>query len=66
LKLEIGSYIVNQLISGDPQLFVMPQDAPRKIDLSSLGGTVDPPVYSGQTAPVANVPSPRTAMLPYR
>lgn len=66
LKLDIGSYVVNQLISGDPKLFAMPQDASRKIDLSSLGGPVDPPGYSGQAVPTAQPSTPRTAMLPYR
>jgi hypothetical protein len=66
LKIDVGSYVVNQLISGDPQLFAMPGDAPRKIDLSMLGGPVDPPGYGGQTKPVVPQTSPRTAMLPYR
>jgi len=70
LKLDIGNYVVNQLISGDPNLFAMPQDASRKIDLSSLGVPVDPPGYSGQAAPAATQSptqsTPRTAMLPYR
>jgi len=72
LKLDIGDYVVNQLISGDPQLFAMPQDAPRKIDLSTLGGAVAPPGYSSEPnyssekGPAQPQSSPRTAMLPYR
>ncbi len=44
LRLDIGDYVVNQLISGDPQLFAMPRDAARVIDLSQLaGGNMVPP-----------------------
>jgi hypothetical protein len=62
LLLDIGDYVVNQLISGDPQLFVMPRDAARQIDLSTLGsGVVAPPEMTQPPAAVA--PPPRTAML---
>jgi len=66
LKLDIGNYVVNQLISGDPQLFAIPRDAARQIDLSSLGGAVAPPTYSGQGISPQPTASPRTAMLQYR
>lgn len=38
MKIEIGSYAVNQLLSGDPNLFAMPSSAPQKIDLTTLSG----------------------------
>ena len=52
LRLEIGNYVVNQLISADPQLFAMPRDAGRQIDLSLLGGAhLVPPPSSGERYP---------------
>ena len=39
LKIEVGNYTVNQLLSGDPQLFTMPQTARQQIDLATLGGS---------------------------
>src|SRR5690606_5498130 len=47
LRLEIGNYVVNQMISADPQLFAMPSDAARQVDLSLLGSPslVPPPSY---------------------
>lgn len=50
MRIEIGSYAINQLLSGDPQLFTMPTSAPQAIDLTTLanGGapTVPPPTIS--------------------
>ena len=55
MKLEIGSYAINQLLSGDPHLFTMPQTASEAVDLTTLGGAS----YGGTTvAPVGyNKPS---------
>ncbi len=54
LRLDIGTYVVNQLISGDPQLFAMPRDASRRIDLSAIGGgTLVPPPGYGESYPDA-------------
>lgn len=39
MKIEIGSYAVNQLLSGDPNLFAIPSSAPQKIDLTTLSGS---------------------------
>ena len=36
MKIEVGSYAVNQLLSGDPNLFAMPTSAPQRIDLTTL------------------------------
>lgn len=41
LKLEIGNYTVNQLLSGDPQTFAVPRTARQQIDLATLGGPLD-------------------------
>ena len=48
MKLEIGSYAVNQLLSGDPQLFTMPQIGPDAVDLTTISG--------GSFAPAAVAP----------
>ena len=37
MRIEIGSYAVNQLLSGDPQLFTMPTSAAQAVDLTTLG-----------------------------
>lgn len=38
MKIDIGHYAVNQLLSGDPNLFVMPQSAAQAVDLTTLSG----------------------------
>lgn len=43
LRLEIGEYLVNQLLSADPLLFTMPQGAGRTVDLSELAGPMRVP-----------------------
>ena len=63
MRIEVGSYTVNQLLSGDPQLFAMPTSASQAIDLTTLSAgapaapSVPPPAapidYSA-TAPTAN------------
>lgn len=48
MKIEIGSYAVNQLLSGDPNLFSMPTSAPQRIDLSTLSNASGSPSLSSQ------------------
>ena len=50
LRIDIGSYAVNQLLSGDPQLFVMPQSAAKMVDLTTISGIV--PTSAAIVAPV--------------
>jgi hypothetical protein len=38
LRIDIGSYTLNQLISGDPNQFSMPQSAGKAIDLTTITG----------------------------
>lgn len=47
LRIEVGDYAVNQLLSGDPNLFVMPQTASEIRDLTRL--SFRPPVPSSGT-----------------
>ena len=42
MKIEVSSYAVNQLLSGDPQIFTMPQTASRAVDLTKLSAPVSP------------------------
>ncbi len=60
MRIEIGSYVVNQLLSGDPQLFVMPTSASQAIDLTTLsaGGVVSAPM------PSASMPIDYSASVP--
>lgn len=37
MQIDIGSYAINQILSGDPNLFVMPQGASQAVDLTNLG-----------------------------
>lgn len=54
MRIEVGSYAVNQLLSGDPQLFTMPASASQAVDLTTLNGGA-PMISSGvqSTAPVS-------------
>src|SRR6056297_1268436 len=53
--MEIGQYTINQILSEDPQLFSMPQNAAEQINLVALGASQTttasnfsgPPNYSG-------------------
>lgn len=52
MRIEVGGYAVNQLLSGDPQLFAMPTAASEMVDLTTMSGgsTVPPPV--GASTPI--------------
>ncbi len=41
MRIDIGSYVMNQLLSGDPQLFVMPQTASNAVDLTQLSAATN-------------------------
>lgn len=43
MKIDISSYAINQLLSGDPQVFTMPQTAANAVDLTELNGVVPKP-----------------------
>lgn len=67
LRINVGWYAVNQLLSGDPNEFVMPQSAANAVDLTTISGIgpQDTGIGTGVVAPVgysANV----TAALPMR
>lgn len=61
MRIEIGSYAVNQLLSGDPQLFTMPTSASQAVDLTKLGQSTPAVTASpASSTPVnysANVPT---------
>jgi hypothetical protein len=54
LKLEIGNYVVNQLLSNDPQMFAMPAGASKTIDLAELAPAID--MNLGTPAPTDVLP----------
>jgi hypothetical protein len=60
MRIDVGSYTVNQLLSGDPQLFTMPASASQAVDLTTLsgGGPVTVP------APTPSVPANYSAGAP--
>ncbi len=63
LAMEIGDYTLNQILSGDPQLFTMPTDAAKQWDLAKLSGSpvatpANPPPGTAlpRNAPSGNAP----------
>ena len=56
MRIEVGNYAVNQLLSGDPNLFAMPQSASNAVDLTTLSAPVGPIVPSGPSNYSASVP----------
>ena len=63
MKIDVGTYAVNQLLTGDPNIFAMPQTASKQIDLTTLSGV-------GPEAPQVVAPVGYTAdrlpPIPYR
>lgn len=57
LEIEVGTYSINQILSGDPQLFTMPTGASKKINLATMGGVAFgvPPGVSDANSPYAGV-----------
>ncbi len=57
MRIDIGSLVVNQLLSGDPQQFTIPQTASQAIDLANLSpgvATFSPPSYYSANRPATN------------
>jgi hypothetical protein len=54
MRIEIGSYAINQLLSGDPNLFTMPTSASNAVDLTTISGNGS--ILSSAT-PAASHPS---------
>ena len=36
MKIEVGAYTINQLLSGDPNVFAIPTSASNMVDLNTL------------------------------
>ncbi len=51
MRIDIGMYSVNQLLTSDPTVFVMPQTAKKAIDLASASATL--PLNNQAAAPSA-------------
>ncbi|WP_153557788.1 hypothetical protein [Roseimaritima sediminicola] len=66
LEMEIGQYTINEILSGDPDLFKMPQNAPEQIDLTRLSNLAQLGMgHGGAAGPVAGpVPPPTRAGPP--
>ena len=58
MQIDVGSYVVNQLLTGDPMIFQMPKSASKSVDLSQLG--------NGQTLaiPTGGMPAPGNGVAP--
>ncbi|NNE01124.1 MAG: hypothetical protein HKN47_27735 [Pirellulaceae bacterium] len=54
MQIDVGNYALNQLLSGDPQLFVMPQSASKAVDLTQIGGG---PTSGAAAGGVSAIPS---------
>lgn len=53
MRIDVGSYAVNQILSGDPNLFLIPQGASNSVDLTTLspGAVVVPTNYQAPAQP---------------
>ena len=66
MRIDVGIYAVNQILSGDPNLFVIPQGASNSVDLTTISatspGVVIPTSYQSQPS----YQSPDIGPMPYR
>jgi hypothetical protein len=62
MRIEVGSYAVNQLLSGDPNLFAMPQTASNAVDLTTLSM----PAATVMSAPPTSYRETASASYPLR
>ncbi|TWT51213.1 hypothetical protein Pla22_39900 [Rubripirellula amarantea] len=60
MQINVSSYTVNQLLSGDPNLFVMPQTASQAVDLAQPNAMVSP-MSSASGSPLPAGPSAYSA-----
>lgn len=58
LEMKIGDYALNQILSGDPNLFAMPTDAGAQWDLARLGGPPAAPPASSNGDPTEGWSTP--------
>jgi hypothetical protein len=61
MKLDVGSYAVNQILSGDPNLFNLPQTNGKVVDLMAI----PPGAMAGMVAP-ASYQRDELGPMPYR
>ena len=61
MRMDISSYVVNQLLSSDPQQFTMPQTASNVVDLANLS----PGIPATAVAPPSYYSASRVATNPY-
>ncbi|MDE0864337.1 MAG: hypothetical protein OSA98_11165 [Rubripirellula sp.] len=52
MRIEVGAYTVNQLLSGDPNLFAIPTSASNMVDLTTLSGNPDGGIQPQPSNPV--------------
>jgi len=65
MRIDVGRYVVNQLLSGDPQLFTMPTTASQAVDLTTLsGGRSVVPVPTPAPKPAVSMPIDYRASVP--
>ncbi|MCG8649858.1 MAG: hypothetical protein MI861_08495 [Pirellulales bacterium] len=67
MRISVGAYAVNQLLSGDPNLFVMPQTASKFVDLTTVTApptTAPPTAALPTTAQAAGTPIQYSATAP--
>lgn len=57
MRIDVGMYVTNQLLSNDPSLFVMPQSASKAVDLTTLSvpANIAPASYQ-QAGPIGPLP----------
>lgn len=62
MRMDISSYVVNQLLSADPQQFAMPQTASNVVDLANLA----PPATTTAVVPPSYYSANRMEVYPLR
>ena len=65
MQIDVGSYAVNQLLSGDPNLFVMPQTS-QQVDLTLIGAGGAGMTSAAGAAAAAGYTADRSLSLPLR
>ncbi|MGB7344570.1 MAG: hypothetical protein WBD20_10175 [Pirellulaceae bacterium] len=58
MKIDVGAYAINQILSGDPQLFTMPQTASKAVDLTQIAAASSNGVPAIATANVSPTTAP--------
>jgi hypothetical protein len=66
MQIEVGNYAVNQILSGDPNLFLVPQGASNAVDLTTIAPLAEVAPTSYQPPATPRYQSAEIGPMPYR